>query len=373
MKRFLVFSLMATFVAWRAAAQDFPLVPAPSLTTEGDVLVTVALDEATLEAGYAERFADRHDAGMLAVWPLRSIDLVCIVLEAVGEDGAALRARLLGDAAVVTAEPIRRYAVSEGRYEDDLVAIQDALHGMNVLAAHGHSTGAGVRVAVIDTGVATDHPDLADQEITYADFVRTAPQGVVAERHGTAMAGLIAGDASNGHGIVGVAPDVTMLALRACWEDGDDGGRCNSFTLARALNVALLQEADVINLSLGGPADPLLARLVEAALADGRIVVGADEGAAFPAALPGVIGAGRGDGAIAAPDTDVISTAPGGAYDFFSGASVATANVSGVVALMRANEAGLAHEDARRRLADARREGALDACAALVGETATCR
>ena len=346
------------------AQQSFPLIPGDALSEGGDMLVTVALEEARLEPAYAADFAARYGAAVLSVWPLRSTGVLCLVLEARG-DGSDLRARLRGDSEVLTAEPIRTYRTAGRAYADDLLPIQDAMHGMNVLAAHERSTGAGVRVAVIDTGVATDHPDLVDRPVDYADLVRVDPAYEIAESHGTAVAALIAADGANGHGIVGVAPDAELLALRACWEAADGEGLCNNFTLARALNLAILREADVINLSLEGPADPLLADLVATALEQGRTVVGA-EGAGFPGAVPGVIAAGSGEGSVPAPAHEVISAAPGGGYDFYSGSSVAAAHVSGVVALIRADGAAPVAAALRERLDLAARGGGLDACRALV-------
>ena len=85
--------------------------------------------------------------------------------------------------------------------------------------------------------------------------------------------------ANNGEGIVGVAPSAQLLVLRACWQDdcaeGGDAATCNSFTLARALAHAIEDRAAVINLSLAGPDDALLARLLGSAIDRGAIVVGA--------------------------------------------------------------------------------------------------
>ena len=78
------------------------------------------------------------------------------------------------------------------------------------------------------------------------------------DRHGTQVAGLIAAASNNGIGIVGVAPDVKLLAYKACWQaSANTAGRCNSFTIAQALADALAAKAQVINLSLVGPSDPL--------------------------------------------------------------------------------------------------------------------
>jgi len=258
----------------------------------------------------------------------------------------------LRDPAVLTADPIAEYRGLTATYADELLPIQYALHDTRILDSHDITTGAGVTVAVIDSGVSISHSDLQAQGILYKDFIRPgAADTVVGERHGTAVAALIAADARNGMGMVGVAPDARLLALRACWaEDQPGGARCNSYTLARALNFALLNGADVINLSLGGPPDPLIAQLVDLALARGITVVAAHgPGAApmYPAAQDGVIAArmratapGSGSSSdilgFTAPGQDILSARPDGRFDFFSGDSVAAAHVSVLAALLRA-------------------------------------
>ena len=164
---------------------------------------------------------------------------------------------------------------------------------------------------------------------------------------------VIASRADNGIGIVGVAPDASILALRACWtiRDGEAGARCSSFTLAKALEFSIANEADVLNLSLAGPSDPLLLRLVEVALSRGILVVAAvdteRQGAGFPADVSRVISVdvassdwharatGRGQlFRVAAPGTNVLTTTPDGNFGFLSGSSIAAAHVSGVSALL---------------------------------------
>jgi subtilisin family serine protease len=198
------------------------------------------------------------------------------------------------------------------------------------------------------------------------------------------VAGVIAAVPDNGLGIVGIAPDVKLLLYKACWRVEPVGAKaaCNSFTLAQALSAAIEAHADVINLSLAGPSDPLLTRLVERAVAAGIIVVGAVPSDGLRDAFPSNIGAviavdaiegGRtGLGIVRAPGHDVISLAPDGHYDFYSGSSLATAEVSGLVALMRAQSPHLRAHDAESLLLDsaARSPGASeaaapDACAAL--------
>lgn len=218
---------------------------------------------------------------------------------------------------------------------------------MRVPEVHTSTRGGGVKVALIDTGVATTHRDLAARPITQRDFVSRAAAAETGERHGAAMAAIIAADADNMRGMIGVSPDVDLLALRACWEEAGGRGVCNTFSLARALNFAILNDAEVINLSLAGPRDPILRALIAAALRRGIAVVAAypnDGGSALVRELPGVILAGsslEGGGHVIAPGAEVLSAKPADDFDFFSGVSVSAAHVAGAAALARATRPDL--------------------------------
>jgi len=170
-----------------------------------------------------------------------------------------------------------------------------------------------------------------------------------AARHGTAMAGVMAAVANNHIGIVGVAPQAQIEVFEACWQldPAQDAAVCNTFTLARALAAAIASGAQLVNLSVGGPADPLLTALVQAGLKRGSTFVGAAAGAdaPFPTAISGVItAAASGEplppGALAAPAQRVMTLRPGGDYDFTSGTSVAAAEITGVIALLMSASTG---------------------------------
>jgi subtilisin family serine protease len=200
------------------------------------------------------------------------------------------------------------------------------------------------------------------------------------------MAGVIAAIANNREGIVGIAPGVRLLLFKACWQAqlDADAAHCNSFTLARALVAAFDAHAQIVNLSLAGPADPLLTDLIGVGLRRGVLFVGAapaDMAAGNDRLLqqPGVIEvASSGNqpalgSALHAPGREILTLLPGGHYDFASGDSIATAQVSGVLALLLAKKAGLSAADAYRLLRDtsAHPEGVggealVDACAAVV-------
>ena len=290
-----------------------------------------------------------RDYGLVEMdqWPIRALGVECVVYRVPeGRDRADLMRRLAADGRVDSVEEMHLFASQATAPGDPYLGLQHDVTELGLEQAHRWSTGAGVRVAVIDTGVDVTHPELAGRIAEARDFVAATPSDhVPAERHGTAVAGLIASRADNGVGIVGVAPDVRILALRACWEEAPGApASCSSFTLAKAIAFALDAHPAVMNLSLAGPWDPLLERLLRVALDRGVLVVAARGGAlaSFPSGMRGVLAVSAWPATsdppplaeeLSAPGQDVLTTVPGGAYDFLSGSSLAAAEVSGVAAL----------------------------------------
>jgi subtilisin family serine protease len=311
-----------------------------------------------------------------ASWPIALLGVHCLVY-AIQPDTqpAQLLARLRLDPRVESAQPLLGFETAARSYNDPYAKLQHNLEQMGVPAAQALSRGAGVRVAVVDTGVQADHPDLP-RSLVARNFVDHDAAAFETDAHGTAVAGIIAAVPDNGIGIAGVAPDALVLAFKACWRAAADGIRavCNTFTIAQAIAAAIEARADIINLSLAGPGDPLLTRLVRHALDAGIIVVGAasPSGAAdqFPTGIAGVIAVDAAENhnadpaVVGAPGRDVLSLAPQGHYDYYSGSSLATAQVSGIIALLRSKQARLTAADARRLLAPGA-AGLPDACAAL--------
>ncbi|MCV6606540.1 MAG: S8 family serine peptidase, partial [Porticoccaceae bacterium] len=216
------------------------------------------------------------------------------------------------------------------------------------------ATGKGVKIMVIDTGADVGHPELKPQIKTVENFVDNNRQRFRADIHGTAVAGIIAAQPNNELGIVGLSPGAEVSVLKACWQLGDSTSKahCNSFTVASAISHAIDSGADIINMSLAGPRDPLIARLVAHALTRNILVVAADPGDAaigYPARLPGVIGVCRkppqegveGRLLIHLNSANVLTTAPDGGFDFFSGSSMSAAKVSALTALMKEKQPGL--------------------------------
>jgi hypothetical protein len=297
--------------------------------------------------------AAEHGLRTLVEWPIRTLDVHCVVFDVgPGRSRETVLAALARDPRVESAQAMHEFVTRAAAHAGDPYReLQSALGAMGVEAAHRWSRGRGVRVAVIDTGLGDGHPELVGRVVEARDFVGTGRGDAHAESHALAVAGLIAASADNGEGIVGVAPEAGIVAMRACWQP--DPGReaaCNSFTLALALAAAIDLRTPVINLSLTGPRDPLLERLLDRAIHHGAVVVGAVPEdatalASFPTALSGVIAvqaaeAAGADGAaqVLAPGRELLTLAPGGRYDFESGSSLAAAQVSGVIALLLARE-----------------------------------
>lgn len=330
---------------------------------------------------HAEELAKKHGLQLLDDWPMPTLGLDCYVLQ-YPEDAAPenLIAVLERDPQVQWVQPVARFRGLDGG--DPLYPVQPAARYWRLSELHQRTTGRNITVAVIDSGIDASHPDLAGQIALSENFVDTGP--LPAEPHGTAVAGIIAAREGNG-GIIGVAPQARLLSLRACWQSASQGSLCDSFTLGKALNYAILQRAKVINLSLAGPQDRLLARLLDAASAQGIAVVGALDPQAraqgFPASHPAVLAIASQTGsttlpasALLAPGQDIPATAPGGRWQFVNGNSYAAAHVSGMVALLLQLRPNTSPAQLRQLLHPIATHNAatIDACATLTRLTGAC-
>jgi subtilisin family serine protease len=246
-------------------------------------------------------------------------------------------------------------------FDDPYARLQSNVNALDVAEAHNISRGSGIRVAIIDTGVDTEHPDLAGRTQLTRNYIDDDAREFRNDRHGTQVAGLIAASANNGIGTVGVAPEVRLLAFKACWQASPaSAGRCNSFTLAQALADALAARAQIIPLSLIGPGDPLLgAGRAGHRCRDHYRRRGVRIPRRLSRPVPGVPGNRRGRDRIAERSdilrtgADIVTLVPNGHYDFASGSSLATA-ISGVVALLLAKNHRLGFDRLRDLLEQSR-------------------
>jgi hypothetical protein len=326
------------------------------------------------QARIGARIAAAHGFAVVTQWPMPTLGMDCIVLSLPpGTNVPASIAALEAHAEVAWAQTMNEFE-AQG-HADPLYPLQPAAAQWHLDELHSVATGRRIRVAILDSGVDAAHPDLAQAIETSANFVDG--QDYVPELHGTAVAGLVAARADNGLGMVGIAPDARVLALRACWQVSVQQTLCNSLSLAKALNFAIEHHSEIINMSLSGPTDALLGRLIDVALAKRQQVVAAVDarlvGGGFPAAHPGVIAVADGQAdtfpaAWTAPARDLPTTVPGGGWRMVSGSSFAASQVAGLLAVLdqaRADADATRPGDASSRLVRLP-GGGIDACASLI-------
>ena len=265
------------------------------------------------------------------------------------------------DRGVGAAQPNYRFTLQEGRGQAavEINGMQYVLTKLRLTEAHRSSTGNGVLVAIVDSGIDTSHPEIANTIAGSFDAVNSSQSG---NSHGTAMAGAIVAHAR----LTGVAPAARILAVRAF--SATEG---TTATIITGIDWAVARGARVINMSFAGPNDPEIARALAAARQRGVILVAAAGNAGpkspplYPAADPNVIAVTATDAedhllavanrgrhiAVAAPGVNILGPAPGGGYQMSTGTSVAAAHVSGVVALLLALQPKIAPDAVRKLLA----------------------
>jgi thermitase len=245
---------------------------------------------------------------------------------------------------------------------------------MEVERAWTKSTGKGITIAVLDTGVDLQHPDLKAKLLTGHDYVDGDDVPQDPEGHGTHVAGTAAAITGNGEGVVGVAPEAAILPLRVLSPQGG-----NPANVAQAIRDAADQGAEVINLSLGDGYAKFLGILnydtLESALdyayskgslcivaAGNGSEVGEDNPSGYSHGVNAVIVtahdvnrkhagfAQRADTkwSVSAPGVDILSTWPGGGYQAIQGTSMATPHVAGLAALLFAQ--GLSNKAVAERI-----------------------
>jgi type VII secretion-associated serine protease mycosin len=300
---------------------------------------------------------------------------------AIGRRSSALSLFLAASLALVPAT---------AAHADGIRAQQWALDALHTGQAWHYTKGKGITVAVLDTGVEADHPDLAGNVLPGKDLVGFGARrgDRTWARHGTAMAGIIAG---HGHGpgradgVMGIAPEAEILPVRVILEDGDPARararKTRGSALAEGIRWAADHGADVINLSLGDDSEsahpePAEDEAVQYALQKGTVVVAsAGNGGAkgdhvsYPAAYPGVVAVTAVDrygtraafstrrwyATVSAPGVDIIIADPDHKYYEGWGTSAASAFVSGAVALIKAAHPGLSPAQIKKLLEDTAR------------------
>jgi subtilisin family serine protease len=252
-------------------------------------------------------------------------------------------------------------------------AAQYALGKLGLIDIHRLLKGSNIGVAVIDSQIDIQHPDLEGDIVEQFDAVGEPD---TPHSHGTGMAGAIFAHRR----LMGVAPSARLYAVHA-FSSGAASAESTTFNILKGLEWASDKGVRVINMSFAGPRDPSLERALKAAHDKGIVLIAAAGNAGpkspplYPGADPNVIavtatdvndklfsGANRGRYiAVAAPGVDILVPAPGNTYQLTTGTSVASAEVSGLAALLLERNPNLSPEDVRKILtSSARRLGSND-------------
>ncbi|MBA2263554.1 MAG: cell wall-binding repeat-containing protein [Chloroflexi bacterium] len=299
-----------------------------------------------------------------------------------GRPVAQVVAELRADPSVEQVEPnyvvqlVNEGAVSAVGVNDPQTGGQYSLDRMRVRDAWSLSTGGSNVIAVLDTGVQYDHPDLAGRLLAGYDFVNDDTDASDDNGHGTWVSGIVAANANDGYGIAGVSWSDKILPVKIMNREGTG----STADLLAAITWSADQGADVINLSVGGfPYSQLMQDAVNDAFSKGAVLVGAAgnnrrQENFYPASFDNVISvsATQVDDEfsnwssygpkvdLSAPGSSVLTTNcyvctyanhnTWGSHTYISGTSFATPNVVGVVALMRARYPGYTAQQVVDRL-----------------------
>ena len=210
--------------------------------------------------------------------------------------------------------------------------------------------GEGIKVGVLDTGIALEHPDLQPAILEARDFTRSPSAAYDAQGHGTHVSGIIAAR-RNAKGIVGVAPQSKIIAAKVL----NDEGAGTSQDIVAGIHWAIAFGADILSMSLGSPEpDEEIHQALLLAISKGIFVITAagNEGpdldtVGYPAGFPEMVAVGSIDRRkrlsqfssrgrqvdVVAPGDEITSCYPPRSYATLSGTSMATPFISGVVAL----------------------------------------
>lgn len=221
-------------------------------------------------------------------------------------------------------------------------------------------------IAIVDTGVDLEHPDLKDKLLPGKDFVDEDDIPMDENSHGTHCAGISAAIMDNNEGITGISPRSNIVPVRVL----DNNGSGSLDDVASGILWAADSGVKVISLSLGAPyATETLKEAVQYALNKDIVVLAAmgnsgNKQKYYPAAYEGVTAVSSTDSkdkysyfttygewvSVSAPGSSVLSSVPGGKYAIKSGTSMACPNAAGVVALIRCKFPELTNIEVKKRL-----------------------
>jgi hypothetical protein len=325
-----------------------------------------------------------------------------------GETVESFIAELAGIPGVELVQPNYVYQIETTVVNDPIILSNDQWHlaKTDVFEAWDITMGSpDIKVAVIDSGIDQDHEDLIGQIVAQTDIPEG--DGIAQDNmgHGTHVSGIIAAAANNAKGGAGVAPGVGLIVVNIFYQNTEGDWEANTSDSITAINYAIGQGADVINMSFGGYGDDTLFRdAINAAVAAGTVCVAAagndnTSQAHYPSdydACISVVSTDYNDlrssfsnyGStkdIAAPGSSIVSTYFDGGYAYMSGTSMASPVVAGVVALMLSANPALTVDEVKQILYstavdlgtagkdDFYANGRVDAAQAVASAAALCR
>jgi len=300
-----------------------------------------------------------------------SVNRLGVVTMKVSGDAKATIAKLNQNGNVLYAEPNYMAYASDFKVEkvvnDPRLAEQWAINKISAPAAWDVNMGSKkTLLAIVDTGIDYNHPDLAGRVDKGYDFINNDEDAMDDQGHGTHCAGIAAASANDGVGIAGLAPNVSLLAVKVLSASG--GGSYES--VASGITYAADRGAHVISMSLGGGASSqAIQDAVNYAISKGALVVAAmgnngRESKSYPAACDGVMAIGATDIndakasfsqygswiSVGAPGHNILSTIPGNKYAVYSGTSMATPYAAGLAALVKDTFPSLTANQIRSRI-----------------------
>jgi len=286
-------------------------------------------------------------------------------------------------------------------FDDAMISDQWSLAAIEACIASDLSNGEGQIVAVLDTGVDSDHPDLNGQVLPGFDFVNNDTDANDDNLHGTHVAGIIAAKRDNGIGISGIAPGVKILPIKVLQSNGSG----SLSTVAAGIEYAVANGATVINMSLGSSIESLILKDAISQYA-GEVTFVASAGnngigmlqeaqpsiAHFPACYPFVLGVeaiqedftrssfSNYDPSgpilfenqfgfnyeIKAPGSGIVSTIPDGGYRTLNGTSMSSPMVASAAAILKSYYPNITSEEIFARIIQSSRNGVLQINKALV-------